>query len=304
MSAPGYTTPLRTETFENLQLNAGIFLKDFDYSNITDATDLKTAIASAISSDKSLGATRGGGSFVVTREIRSPEVDGKRYGFVGDSFVDSTDARLSTTLIEMTPQNIVDAFGSATATTSGKKTTIKLGTAIDSDSYLSKLCWIGDLADGRLVLISLDNALNTADFNLTFTDKGEGTLPVEFHAHQSSVEDYDYAPFEIVYFDTDSTVLGSITVSSAAGSAVGGTALTTTNSLGTGEQYVYKVGSATDAPAISYHQTPDYSWESWDGTSDLNVGTGANGKKATVAVLNSNGKAIKAGTVTLTVKTT
>ena len=27
-----------------------------------------------------LGATRGGGSFTVTREMRSPEVDGKRYG--------------------------------------------------------------------------------------------------------------------------------------------------------------------------------------------------------------------------------
>lgn len=205
MSAPGYTTPLRTETFENLQLNAGIFLKNFDYSSITDATALKTAIASAVSDGaKLLGATRGGGSFVVTREIRQPEVDGRRYGFVGDSFVDSIDARLSTTLIEMTPQNIVDAFGSATATTSGKKTTIKLGTAIDTDSYLDSLCWIGDLADGRLVLISLDNALNTADFNLTFTDKGEGTLPVEFHAHQGSVTDYDEAPFEIVYFDLPS----------------------------------------------------------------------------------------------------
>ena len=204
--APGHTTPLRTETFENLQLNAGIFLKGFNYSSITDATALKTAIASAVSAGTGvLGATRGGGSFTVTRDIRTPEVDGKRYGFVGDSFVDSVDARLSTTLIEITPENIVDAFGSATSTTSGKKTTIKLGTAIGTDDYLTSLCWIGDLADGRLVLISLDNALNTADFSLTFTDKGEGTLPVEFHAHQDDVNDYDYAPFEIVYFDLPST---------------------------------------------------------------------------------------------------
>ena len=194
--APGHTSPIREETFENLQLNAGIFLKEFDYSSIADATALKTAIASAITAGtKLLGATRGGGSFVVTRSIREAEVDGKRYGFVGDKYVDSVDARLSTTLIEMTAQNIVDAFGSATATTSGKKTTIKLGTAIGTDAYMSSLCWVGDLADGRLVLINLDNALNTADFTLTFTDKGEGTLPVEFHAHQDDVNDYDYAPF-------------------------------------------------------------------------------------------------------------
>ena len=52
------------------------------------------------------------------------------------------------------------------------------------------------------MLIRLDNALNTADFTFTFTDKGEGTYSVEFHAHQDDVLDYDNAPFEIVYFDT------------------------------------------------------------------------------------------------------
>lgn len=201
MSAPGHTTPLREETFENLQLNAGIFIKDFDYSSITSASALKTAIAAAITAGTDLlGATRGGGSFTVTREIRTPEVDGKRYGYKGDSFVDSCDAQLSTTLIEITPENLVTALPGASKTTNGAKTTITLNTAIDTDDYLTNICWIGDLADGRYVLICLKNALNQADLSLTFTDKGEGTLPVEFHAKQASVNDYDKAPFEVVYF--------------------------------------------------------------------------------------------------------
>ena len=304
MSAPGHTSPIREETFENLQLNAGIFLKNFDYSSIADATALKTAIASAITAGTTLlGATRGGGSFVVTREVREAEVDGKRYGFVGDKFVDSCDARLSTTLIEMTAQNVVDAFGSATASTSGRKTTIKLGTAIGSSAYINSLCWVGDLADGRMVLISLDNALNTADFNLTFTDKGEGTLPVEFHAHQDDVNDYDYAPFEIVYFEPDGTA-DSFTVSSAAGTNVGGTVLTTTNSLSSGQHYVYKIGNASTAPSIGYREEPDYTWTEWDGVSEINVGASANGKKATIAVVNSSKKVVKlSGAVVLAVKT-
>lgn len=201
MAAPGHTTPLREETFENLQLNAGIFIKNFTYSSITTAAALKTAIASAITAGTNLlGATRGGGSFTVTREMRTPEVDGKRYGFKGDTFIDSVEAQLSTTLIEITPENLVNALGSATATTSGNKTTITLSTALNTTDYLTNLCWIGDLADGRYVLICLKNALNTADLTLTFSDKGEGTLPVEFHARQASVNDYDTAPFEIVYF--------------------------------------------------------------------------------------------------------
>ena len=205
MAAPGHTSAIREETFENLQLNAGIILKNCDYSSIANAGALKTAIAAAVAGSSGalgtmVGATRGGGSFTVTRELRVPEVDGRRYGFKGDTFVDSVEAQLSTTLIEMTPSNLVDAFGSAAITGSAPKQTIKLGTVIDTDDYLDNICWVGDMADGRYVLICLKNALNQADFSLTWTDKGEGTLPVEFHAKQADVNDYDYAPFEIVYF--------------------------------------------------------------------------------------------------------
>lgn len=206
MGAPGLTTPLRTETFENLQLNAGIVLKDFDYSSILTATALKAAIASAITAGtKLLGATRGGGSFVVTKEIREPDVDGRRYPFKGGKFVDSVDARLSTTLLEITPGNIATTLGTGSITeddtTGSKKTVISMHTAIEATDYLPNIVWVGDLADGRMIAIKLENALNTSDFTLTYTDKGEGTLAAEFHAHQANVDDYDNAPFEIVYFD-------------------------------------------------------------------------------------------------------
>ena len=208
MAAPGHTTPLRNATFENLQLNAGIFIANADYSSIANASTLKTAIANLVagsssafgSSAKLLGATRGGGSFTVTREIRVPEVDGRRYGFKGDSFVDSVEAQLSTTLIEITKDTFLTALAGSSVTGSSPKQTIKLGTAIGTSDYLTNVCWIGDMADGKLLLICLNNALNTADLTLTFTDKGEGTIPVEFHAKQAGVNDYDTAPFEIVYF--------------------------------------------------------------------------------------------------------
>lgn len=203
MAAPGMTSPIRTEAFQKLQLNAGIFLANFDHSAITDAAALKTAIAAAVTAGTSiLGVTRGGGTFTATRGIRTPEVDGMRYPFKGADFVDLVDAYLSGTLLEATPENFKRLFSQADITTSGKKTTITVHTAINTETdYLPHLCWIGDLADGTLVLIELDNAFNTADFSLTFTDKGEGTLPFEFHARQENVSDYDTAPFRVVFFD-------------------------------------------------------------------------------------------------------
>ena len=203
-AAPGLTTALRADTFDNLQLNAGVFLKNFTISG-TGAPDsagaLKTAIAAAITVGNTLGATRGGGSFNVTRERRTPDIDGMRYPFKGGEFVDSSDAYLSATLVEATPDNFKDALGGATKTTSGKVTTIKMNTAIADADYLTNLVWVGDLSDGRLVCIELLNALNTADLQFTFTDKNEGTLAVEFHAHQDEVDDYDEAPFRVYFFD-------------------------------------------------------------------------------------------------------
>lgn len=207
-AAPGSTNPLRTETFENLQLNAGIFIKNLKYTGDgapTDATTLKTLITNIINGTVSnkgaiLGATRGGGTFNVTREIRTPEIDGLRYKFKKGDFIDSVDAYLTTTLVEITPAALCSALG-VISWKQGNITTIQLPTALEDQSYLENLCWIGDISDGRLVLICLKNAINTADLTLTFADKNEGTLGVEFHACQSEVTDYDDAPFEILYFD-------------------------------------------------------------------------------------------------------
>lgn len=207
MSAPGSLSALRPETFDNLQLNVGCFLKNFKTTALaaTDSSALLTAIIAAISAGtKLLGATRGGGTFTVSREMRDPDVDGLRYRYKGGSFVDSADPQLSTTLVETTPENFAIALGGSIST-SGKLTTVRMPTALANGAYLDDLCWVGELNDGRMVMICLYNALNVADFTFTFQDKGEGATSVEFHGCQANVSDYDYAPFEVVFFGKSST---------------------------------------------------------------------------------------------------
>lgn len=206
MSVAGMVTPCRTETFQNLQLNAGAFLIGFDYSSYVNSTTLRTALVTALQdSTKLLGATRGGGTFVVTSEIREPEVDGKRYRFKGGAFVDSVDAQLTGTLVEIRPEIFAKVLATGDATTSGQKTTVTMHTAIRDTDYIESLVWVGDMSDGGLVLIALKNALNNNGMTLTFSDKGEGTIPFEFHAYQDSVEDYDEAPFEVIFLDPPTT---------------------------------------------------------------------------------------------------
>lgn len=194
-------TGLSAGTFESLQLNAGVFLAGFDYASATDATTLKTAIATAIKDDNQcLGATRGGGSFECTPSTRSIEADGMRYPFKGSTVNDMWTVKLKTTLLESTPDNFKRALISADVSTSNKVTTIKVRTDVKDADYIPKLCWVGDTSKG-FVLIELSNALNLSGATFTFADKGEGTLPVEFQAHADSLDDQEYAPFQIVFFD-------------------------------------------------------------------------------------------------------
>lgn len=182
----------------NLQLNAGIFLRDFDYSGYRDADILREALKKAGKSlAHRIGATRGGGTFrcvPVTREI---EADGKRYAYVGSTVVDHWDIRLTTTLLEATPGNFRLAMGCADVVSEGSISRLTLRTAPQPGDYVRSLVWVGDTSQG-LVLIDLRNALNTAGLTLTFTDKGEGTIPLEMRAHQDSVADADEAPVTVL----------------------------------------------------------------------------------------------------------
>lgn len=199
----GITTPLRPDSFKKLLLDAGAFVYGVDFSEITTAAALKTALATALSdTTKTLGATRGGGSFNVTREMRQVEADGLRYRFIGDTRVDSSDPYLSTTLLEVgDPDVLKAAMGTADTTgSSGDVTKLRMKTRILADDYIEDLWWVGDVADGGFCAIHFAYAFNIADLNITFTDKGEATLPVEFHAYQGNVEDYDYAPYEVYFF--------------------------------------------------------------------------------------------------------
>ena len=197
------TTGLRASTFENLQLNAGMFLANFDYSTATDAATLSALLKTErekTSGSALIGATRGGGTFVCTPNTRSIEADGKREEWKGSSVNDGWTIKLTTTLLEINATNLKRSFGTADVTDTEKKHTIKIRTDIKDADYIDSLVWVGDTSKGY-VLIAIKNALNTAGATLTWTDKGEGTIPVEFTAHQDGLETDGYAPCEVIFFD-------------------------------------------------------------------------------------------------------
>lgn len=194
-------TGLRPATFTKLQLNAGALLVDFSADSAKNAADLKAAVLAALKAGTGvIGATRGGGTFTCVPEMRQIEADGMRYSFKGSTVNDRWIVKMTGTMIEITPENFQRALGAAELTPNGSVTTLRVRTDIKDEDYIPKLSWVGDTSKG-FVLIELDNALNTTGASFTFTDKGEGTLPFEFEAHQANLEDQEYAPCRIMFFD-------------------------------------------------------------------------------------------------------
>lgn len=93
------------------------------------------------------------------------------------------------------------------------------------------------------------------------------------------------------------TILATVTVASVEGTAAGDTKITASGyALGYGESYVYKVANAATAVKAGDDLT---GWTALTNGSDI---TAATGKVITVAVKDTNGEAVAAGTATVTAK--
>ena len=92
--------------------------------------------------------------------------------------------------------------------------------------------------------------------------------------------------------------LGTLTVTSVAGTSSGNTKITVSPAKANASNvYKYKVGSA--AETVTYGQNVK-TWTAWDGTSDI---TAASDQKITVVEASSDYKALKSGSATVTAAT-
>lgn len=99
-----------------------------------------------------------------------------------------------------------------------------------------------------------------------------------------------------VKLEAGTSQLGTLTVASAAGTAVGDTKITITESKGDGNSYKYKVGDA--AVEVTYKQSVR-NWTAWDGVSDITAETG---KTITIVECDAEYLALKVGSHAVTAK--
>lgn len=170
----GAFTVIPQNTFDDLQLDAGILLSDFNPATpVVDDEDIITATT--------------GGITVVCQPTYSDffaDVDNAPNNTKEGKHLDGWDCRISTTAIGTDPGVIKLALGAADIDGTNTSKIVPRRNVKDSD-FKDDLWWVGDKADGGMVAIRLMNALSTGGFNLRTTKNGKGQLSLEITGHVS-----------------------------------------------------------------------------------------------------------------------
>lgn len=186
----GRFTKIPQNTFQSLQMDAGILLKQFDPANPADPDD-----------EDIITATTGGINVVCqpTYSDFGEDVDNCPNNMKELKHLDSWDCRMSTTALGTSVELIRYSLGAADVTASSGKIVPRKD--LDQSDF-ADLWWVGDKADGGLVAVKLINALSTAGFSLQTTKNGKGQISIELTGHVS-IEAQDTMPMEFYSIDAE-----------------------------------------------------------------------------------------------------
>ena len=183
-------TQIPTNTFKELQLNAGILTSKF------------TPATGTVEADNILGATSGGVSFSATptHTDLGDDIDNCPENMKELKKLESWEAKMSGTFLTVNTAQAKSLIGAADI---GSSDTTKVTPRNDlASTDFEDIWWIGDYSDkngatnGGYIAIHMMNALSTGGFQLQSGDNAKGQFAFEYTAHYSMAAP-DTVPFEI-----------------------------------------------------------------------------------------------------------
>ncbi len=189
----GKFTVIPKSTFEEMQMDAGVVLTEFN-----PATPEAPEDASIVC------ATTGGinVSCTPTYSDMGEDVDNCPNNMKELKHLDGWECMMSFTSLGTSPASIQLALGAADIGTSDQTKITPRRDLKQTD--FKDLWWVGDRADGGMVAVCLKNALSTGGFTLQTTKNGKGQIEVELTGHVS-IEDQNTMPMEFYSSAPDSS---------------------------------------------------------------------------------------------------
>lgn len=175
-------TKIPQNTFEELQINAGILVKDFDVATGTFAdSDMITA-------------TTGGITVNVKPSFEdfASDVDNASKNLMEFKRITETEVSISTTALNINEDLLMYMLGASDkdANTGAIKPRKDLKT-----TDFKTIWWIGDLSNNGYIAVKISNALSTEGFSIKTSDKGKGNIALTLTGH-TSLDAQDVIPAE------------------------------------------------------------------------------------------------------------
>ena len=237
----GMFTVIPQDTFESMQLDAGVLLTSFN------------PVSPAAPDDEDIVCATTGGINVVCQPEYSDlgeDVDNVPNNMKELKHLDSWNCSIGFTSLDTSAEGIKLALGVADITSATGKIVPRKD--LEQGDF-SDIWWVGDKADGGIVAVKLKNALSTEGFSLQTTKNGKGQTSCTLTGHVS-INAQSEMPMEFYVLDGANTEYEEATLTSA-GFKYGVTYYTRTGSGTTQSPYVYTqvpVGTAYNSSTTYY----------------------------------------------------
>jgi hypothetical protein len=167
-------TVIPKDTFDGLQMEVGVLLRNFDPSKVAAPAD-----------DDIICATTGGItiSYTPTYSDLGSDVDNCPVNMKELKHLDSVECKISLTSLGTSAENIKMALGAADIDSTNASKIVPRRD-LDQDDFFD-VWWVGDRADGGCVAVQMKNALSTGGFSLKTTKNGKGQVTMELTGHVS-----------------------------------------------------------------------------------------------------------------------
>lgn len=235
-------TRIPDDTFQNLQMNAGIIVRNFDPT---------TGVCTGL-----LGATTGGVNFTATPTFEDfgEDIDNCPKNTKELKKLTEWEIKLSTTLVSISAEVAKTLIAAADTDSDNASHIIPRNDLAQED--FDDLWWIGDYSDKNTgddagyCAVHLMNALSTGGFQIQSTDKAKGNFALEFTAHYSMAAQ-DVVPFEVYVKSGGSEVRPSILLNKHSTTIVSGSTETLTVTKMPADAVVSWSSSATGTATVS-----------------------------------------------------
>lgn len=229
-------TKIPQNTFEELQINAGILVKDFDVSTGTFAdSDMLTATTGGITI-----------SVKPTYEDFGSDIDNCAKNTMELKRITETEVTISTTALNINEDLLLYMLGAADKDSSTGA--IKPRKDLKVTDF-STIWWIGDLSNNGYIAVKISNALSTDGFSIKTSDKGKGNVSITLTGH-TSLYAQDVIPAEFYLGEGDDDTV-SITLDRSRATIVDGATLALSATVNPNDATVTWASSDTSVATVS-----------------------------------------------------